>query len=52
MGGRIDSREETMMSVGVLGLVLGLGGCAVVVGVGVLVAWAIADNARKNAPHD
>jgi hypothetical protein len=52
MGGRIDSREETMMSVGILGLVLGIGGCGLVVAVVVLAVWAIADNARKKAPRE
>jgi hypothetical protein len=52
MGGRIDSREEKMMSVSIFGLALGLGGCGLVVAVVVLVVWAIADNARKKAPRE
>ena len=41
-----------MASVGLLSIILVVGGCGLMVGVGVLVVWAILDNARKNAPRD
>jgi putative flippase GtrA len=50
MGGRIDSlcKEVTVMSMGFgLFALVGLGGCAVAIGVVVLVVWAVADNAKK-----
>ena len=41
-----------MASVGILSLIFGIGGCGLVVGVVVLVVWAILDNGRKHAPRD
>jgi hypothetical protein len=40
------------MSVGMLSIVLVVGGCGLLVGMAVLVVWAILDNARRKAPRD
>lgn len=42
-----------MMSVGLLGLIFGVGGCGLVLGVIVLAVWAIVENRRRGAAeHD
>jgi hypothetical protein len=52
MGGRIDSLEARVgMNLGLL-VIVSLGGCALMIGIVVLVVWAIMDNAHKNKPSD
>ncbi len=41
-----------MMNISLLALLAALGGCGLIVGVAILVVWAILDNARRKAPRE